>query len=191
MNVFAHTGSGSGWGAVFEPWEFHPMLNHMAIAFLLGGVALDLYAWYRGRDGLVPMATGLLIAGVLGGVLTAAAGFLAFFTVPGHTDEAHQLMYWHLGIQAVALLLFAWPTWERWRSWTSPPTGTTRLVGCVAALLLVAGSAVGGYIVYHGGAGLEAELLAPSLRQGHGHQGAQGQEGPAGHSQTDVHEGKH
>jgi uncharacterized membrane protein len=144
-------------------------------------VALDLYAWWHGRDSLVQVATGLLVAGVLAGVLTAAAGFLAFFTVPGHTEEAHRLMYWHPGIQAAALLLFAWPTWVRWRNWTSRPIGAWRFVACVAAVLLLVGSGVGGYIVYHGGGGIEDELLAPPLREGHHHQDGQERHQPTGH----------
>ena len=198
MTVLAHSGEGSGWGGFLEPWEIHPALNHLAIAFLLGGVAVDLYAWWRGRDSLVRTATGLLVAGLLAGVLTAAAGLLAFLTVPGHTEEAHRLMYWHLGIQAGALLLFAWPTWVRWRNRASPPTRAGRFVACVAAILLLVGSGVGGYIVYHGGAGIEPELLVPSLREGHHHQEGQEQQhpaghphGPADHPEKERHEGGH
>jgi uncharacterized membrane protein len=172
MIPLAHTEGGSGWGGPFEPWEVHPALNHLPIAFLLGGVALDLYAWGRGRPDLARTATGLLVAGVLTGVLTAAAGLLAFFTVPGHTEEAHRLMYWHLGVQAAALVLFAWPAWERWRDRAAPPGPAARLVACLAAVLLLIGSAIGGYIVYHGGAGVEARLLAPEVRHSHSPEGA-------------------
>lgn len=189
MIVLAHSAGGHGWGGLVEPWEIHPALNHLAIAFLLGGVAVDLYAWWRGRDSLAQTATGLLVAGLLAGVLTAAAGLLAFFTVPGHTEEAHWLMYWHLGIQAGALLLFAWPTWVRWRNWASRPTGTGRVVACIAGVLLVVGSGVGGYIVYHGGAGIEPELLKPGLHEEH-HPGGPGHEQGDGHHEQDK-EGHH
>jgi uncharacterized membrane protein len=164
MNVFAHSEGRHGWGGPIEPWEIHPALNHFPIAFLVGGVALDLYAWWRGRPSLVQVATGLLIAGLLTGVLTALAGLLAFFTVSGHTEEAHWLMYWHMGIQAAALLLFAWSAWERWRNLAAAPTPAGRLVACLAAVLLLVGSGIGGYLVYHGGAGVKPELLAPAAR---------------------------
>src|SRR5438552_15007653 len=100
MTLLAHTEGGYGWGGPFEPWEVHPALNHLPIAFLFGAVALDLYAWWRGRPVLGPVVTGLLIAGMITGVITALTGLLAFFTVPGHTEEAHELMYWHIAIQA-------------------------------------------------------------------------------------------
>ena len=164
MTVLANSESGHGWGGPIEPWEIHPALNHFPIAFLVAGVVLDLYAWRRERPNLAQVASGLLIAGLLTGVLTALAGLLAFFTVSGHTEEAHRLMYWHLGIQAAALALFAWPTWRRWRNWPARPGQTDRLVACLAAVLLLIGSGIGGYLVYHGGAGVKPELLAPAGR---------------------------
>ncbi len=169
MVLLAHTDGDHGWASLFAPWEIHPALNHLPIAFLLGGVALDLVAARRGRLDLAQTATGLLLAGLLTGLAAAAAGALAFFTVPAHTAEAHALMYWHLGVQAAALVLFAGPTWVRWRNRPAPPAASGRLVVCVAAALLVIGSGLGGYIVYHGGTGVDPELLTPEVRHGHAH----------------------
>jgi len=169
MIPLAHSGGGYGWGGPIQPWELHPAIVHLPIAFLLGGVALDLYAWWRGRPALAQVATGLLVAGVLAGAVAILTGILAYFTVPAHTEEAHGLMYWHLGIQAAAWLLFAWPTWVRWREWTTPPAPSARLVPCLAAVLMILGSGIGGYIVYHGGAGVDPVLLTPELRRGHDH----------------------
>ena len=107
MMILAHGEGGSGWGLPVEPWELHPMLVHFPITLLLGGVALDLYARWRGRPNLLPTVRGMLVAGVVTGVFAALAGLLAFFTVPAHTEEAHRLMYWHLGVQSAALALFA------------------------------------------------------------------------------------
>ncbi len=170
MIVLAHSDGGHGWAGPVQPWEIHPALNHFPIAFLVAGVAVDLYAWWRGRPGLAPVAAGLLIAGVLTGVLTALAGLLAFFTVPAHTGVAHRLMYWHIGIQAASLALFAWPAWAGWRARPAPLTTPARLAGWVATVLLLLGSGIGGYLVYHGGAGVEPELLNPSIRGGHMHE---------------------
>lgn len=167
--ILAHTPEGSGWGGPIEPWELHPALTHFPIAFLLCGVLLDLCAWWRKRPDLARISTWLLVVGVVTGVLTALAGLLAFFTVPAHTDQAHRLMYWHLIIQTVALILFAWPTAKRWRNAALIPTIAMRLVACMAAIMLAVGSGIGGYIVYHGGAGIEPTLLAAVVRQGHEH----------------------
>src|SRR5262249_55540786 len=89
----------------FPVWELHPPLVHFPIAFFLGGVALDLYAWWRGREDLARVATGLLVAGLAIGLLTGLTGFLAFFTVAAHTAEAHDTMYWHLGLQVASVVL--------------------------------------------------------------------------------------
>lgn len=91
-----------------KPWEFHPILVHFPIAFLLAGVVLDLVALRRPRETCTRSAGGLLLAGMISGRLAALDGLVAFFTVPAHTDEAHGLMYWHLGIGLACLLLFTW-----------------------------------------------------------------------------------
>lgn len=167
--LFAHGEEGSGWGGPVEPWEFHPMLVHFPIAFLLGGVILDLYAWWRGSPGLVRIATGLLVAGVAAGVLTALAGWLAMETVPAHTEQAHGLMQWHMYLQLATLGMFAVAVYLRWRDRASSPGSTSRILGWVAVIGLTVGSAFGGYIVYHGGAGVEPKLLSHELREGKGH----------------------
>lgn len=150
------------------PWEIHPALVHFPIALLLCGVALDLYAWWRRRVDLEPVATGLLVAGVLTGVLTALAGFLAWWTMPSsHTEEAHVLMYWHLGLQVASIVLFAWVALVRWRRQQSSPSYTSRIIGLIATALLVVGAYLGGHVVYHGGAGIEPAILAPELRSHH------------------------
>jgi hypothetical protein len=39
----------------------------------------------------------------------------------------------------------------------------------LATAVFVIGSAIGGYIVYHGGTGIEADLLKPGLHEEHHH----------------------
>jgi uncharacterized membrane protein len=164
LTLLAHTGGGYGDNGLFTPWEIHPVLIHFPIAFLIGGVLLDLWALRRPGFGWARTATGLLATGVVTGLITALAGLLAFFTLPDtHTEGAHGGMYWHLGLQAASLLLFAWVCWDRWGA--EAPSVGVRALGWVAALLLIAGSAVGGWTVYHGGAGIEADLMRPHLHE--------------------------
>src|SRR5437016_3335265 len=119
MQLLAHTEAGRlGDNPFLTPWELHPILMHFPIAFLIAAILLSAYARARSRIDLERVATGLFVAGVIMGLVAAAAGFLAFFTVPeSHTELAHTLMYWHLGLMAGALLLFIIVTWVRWRSW--------------------------------------------------------------------------
>ena len=166
MLLFAHGGPESSGGA-FPPWEWHPATVHFPIAFLLGGAALDLYAWWRGRADLARAATGLLAAGTLLGLVTAATGVVAFFTAPAHTEEAHRLMYWHLGLNAAALGVFATVCLLRQRPVESG--AGVRVAGLLAAALLAGGGFLGGRIVYRGGAGVDPRILAPEVRHGHSH----------------------
>ena len=39
----------------------------------------------------------------------------------------------------------------------------TRLIGWIGAIVLLVGSWLGGFIVYHGGAGIDAELVSPNV----------------------------
>ena len=148
-------------GGMFPPWEFHPATVHFPIAFLLGAVVLDLYAWRRARADLARTATALMAAGVVTGVVAVATGLLAFFTVRAHTAAAHEQMYWHLGLNAAALLVFAGACFVRRR-----PEGLStgvRVAGLVAAALLAGGGFLGGRIVYRGGAGVDPAILIPEI----------------------------
>lgn len=168
MYLFAHGDTGSSPGGLFPPWEAHPATVHFPIAFLVGAVALDLYAWWRGRPELARLATGLTAAGVVTGVVAIATGAVAFFTVPAHTAEAHRLMYWHLGLMVGAVTVFAGATVARRRN--EPPSAWVRVGGLIGTLVLLLGAYLGGRLVYRGGAGVDPAVLAPELRKGHGHE---------------------
>ncbi len=168
-----------------NPWELHPLLVHFPIAFLLGGALLDLVTLRYRRETLSRSAAGLLLAGVCTGWLAAAAGLLAFYTVPAHTEEAHGKMYWHLGLAIASLLLFTWVAIARWRYRASPPKLPHAVAAVFASVLLALTGYLGADLVYHGGAGVRPELLAPEIREGHSH--SQG----SGHGNTHQHEDTH
>ncbi|MBX9582967.1 MAG: DUF2231 domain-containing protein [Gemmataceae bacterium] len=176
MILLAH-GEGEPAGGLFPPWEWHPATVHFPLAFLLGAVALDLYARWVERPGLARVATGMMTAGVALGLVAATTGAVAFFTVPAHTDEAHRLMYWHLGLNAAALALFAAVVIARWR--VREPGAGVRVAGLLAAGLLGVGGFLGGRIVYRGGAGVDPAILSPDLRHGHDHDAGSGRPDPA------------
>jgi uncharacterized membrane protein len=169
-----------------EIWEIHPALVHFPIAFFFGGVLLGLYAWRR-REDLARIATGLLLAGVVTGALTALAGVLAFYTVPSsHTEEAHRLILWHIGLAVTQFVLFTVAAIVRWRRQPATPSSLTRMLGLIAAVILLAASALGGRTVYHGGMGIEPGIMASHLRE-HSHGGGQTHQG-GDSSQTEGHE---
>src|SRR5262249_38759918 len=113
-------------------------------------------------------ATVLFLAGIVTGLLAGAAGLVAFFTVPDtHTELAHQFMYWHLGFMVVSLLIFSALTGGGWRKWQTLPGARSRFFLWLGTLLLVVGAAFGGHIVYHGGTGIEADLMKPGLHEEH------------------------
>lgn len=138
-------------------WEVHPALVHFPIAFLLGGLAVDLYARRKHREALARAATGLYVAGTLSGLLAALAGLVAFFTVPHAGGLAHALMYWHPGVSLVSLGLFTALALRRWRSRTAPAGPGTLILSLFASALLAAGGLIGGYMVYHLGVGVTPE----------------------------------
>jgi uncharacterized membrane protein len=149
-----------------ELWEIHPALVHFPIAFLLGAVVLELYAWWRGEPGWDRVVTGLFLAGVATAALAAVAGVLAFFTGPASfTDEAGRLVWWHIGAAVTQFVLFAIVAFVRWRHLHIPAPAWTRLIGLIAALVLLLAGYVGGHLVYHGATGIEPQLLSPELRE--------------------------
>ena len=150
-----------------NPWEFHPSLVHFPIALLLSGVAVDFWSMRRPGPGANRVSSGLLIAGVATAVVAAMAGVLAFYTVPkgAHTEEAHHLVLWHIGVNATTVVLFGIVAWLRWRSPEATPGATVRVLEVVAALTLLGGSYLGGSIVYHGGMGVDAKILLPELQK--------------------------
>ena len=193
MELLAHTGGGSSFGdnRLLTPWEIHPILVHFPVAFLLGAVVLSAYAARRARPDLEKTATALFLAGTGTGLLAGAAGLLAFFTVPDtHTELAHRLMYWHLGFMVGSLLLFIAVAWVRWRNWETPPGTGTQLLMWLATAVFILGTALGGHMVYHGGAGIEEDLLKPGLHEEH-HPGHGGEEHLGHHEPHSGHESSH
>ncbi len=174
-----------------NPWELHPLLVHFPIAYLLGGAFLDLVTVVLRRETLSRNAAGLLLAGVCSGWLAMAAGLLAFYTVPAHTEEAHGVMYWHLGLAIASLLLFTWIAVARWRYRASPPKLPHAVAAVVASVLLAATGHLGADLVYHGGAGVQPELLAPEIRKGHSHSQGSGHDNEQPDGSAHQHEGDH
>ena len=164
-------------------WELHPALVHFPIALLLSGVILDLYGWRKKREDLSRVAFGLLVAGGLTGLLTIITGVLAYYTVPAHTEAAHERMTWHLWIQCGAIAVFGLMCLLRWKRRKSLVAPSALLLSVSAAVLLIIGSYLGAWIVYRGGAGVNPAILSNEVREGHHHH--------HGGDMDDHHDGDH
>lgn len=150
-------------------WEIHPALVHFPLALLLAGFVADAVGRVTRRQLLARAGVGLLIAGVLTGLIAAGTGALAYFTVPAHTEAGHRDMDVHLLAASAALVLFAFVAVSRWRRRDRPASAAALSGGLLASALLIGAAFLGGKAVYHGGAGVAPEILAPEIAQGHHH----------------------
>jgi uncharacterized membrane protein len=143
-------------------WEIHPAVVHFPIAFLVGGVVLDLFG--RHSEAAVVAATHMLLAGLATGAVAAATGVVSFCTVPGnHTEQAHQRIFWHIWAMVAAVVLFIVVCFVRWQH-PSVVSPAIRGLGLKAAAILILGGYVGDKLVYQGGLGIEPTILKPDLR---------------------------
>lgn len=166
-----------------NPWELHPAVVHLPLAFLLAAAGLDLVRLLSGDRRPSAAAASLLVAGVALGLVSAALGVVAFRIVPAHTDQAHRMMYWHAGLAAATLLVLAPVAAVRWRERHRSAPAWTRVASIAGALLIGATGWLGGYLILRGAAGVDPALLAAEIRTGHSHadKAAEGQHGDRAH----------
>ena len=126
-------------------WELPPTPVHFPIALPLTAVAADLLG--RGRETVRRAAAGLLVLVAISGWVAAAAGLLAFLTVPAGTEAAHALMYWHLSTALTALVPFTGLAATRRRRRAEPSGGATLATEAFAAALLTFAGYLGGVSV--------------------------------------------
>jgi uncharacterized membrane protein len=138
----------------------HPALVHLPIAFVLLSVVADLAARLiksePRRATFRAIGFWALIAGLVGGVLTIAAGYLdmsrAALTPETHElVDLHETIGWILGVSLVILSAWRWLIWHRGQM----TINTAYLVGAflVLAVTLFQGW-YGGEMVYAYGAGV-------------------------------------
>ena len=154
----------------------HPALVHLPIAFVLLSVAADLTARLTKseprRAAFRTVGFWALIAGLVGGALTIAAGYLdmnrAMLSPETHDlVDLHETIGWILGVALVILSAWRWLIWHRGQM-------TINTAYLVAAFLVLSVTMFqgwyGGEMVYAYGAG-----VAPA---GQGTESAQAAKGP-------------
>lgn len=146
-------------------WELHPAFVHFPLAFLFSSTVLEFVACRPGKQGLTRVAVGLLAAGVIAAPIVALAGLVAYFTVPVPSDEAHLRIVVHGILAVLATAAYALVLALRWKRRAERAGGGALALSAFGALLLGATGAVGGYLVYQDGVGMEPTLpRAPAGR---------------------------
>lgn len=148
-----------------KPWEIHPALVHFPIAFLLGGLAVDLYAGWKKRAPYTRVAAGLLMWGVITGWIAAAFGFVAFYTAPNNDNNL--LLYWHPGTAALSMVFFTILAVMRWRNRVLFARPGANALGIAASLLILAAGYMGAHLVFRNATGVDVTINQPeNPRQG-------------------------
>ena len=143
--------------------NFHPLLVHFPIAFLLGSVLAALVAHFSGRPGAHLVARVLLYAGTLAATFTALNGFFsaqAVAPVAGMREVIEEHQTYAYVLLAIACFLSGWSlvSWRRRR--LPPKPAALWLVGQAALVaLLVLTAKEGGELVHELGVG--TKLTAP------------------------------
>ena len=136
----------------------HPALVHLPLAFVVLSFLADLFSGITRRDSLRIVGFWALMAALVGGLATIAAGYFDMNRAALNA-QTHEYVDLHLKIGwvlAVSLLILS--LW-RWRIWSNPPPqiGTGYLIAAflVFALTMFQGW-FGGEMVYTQGAGVAA-----------------------------------
>lgn len=161
--------SGSSWnpliGIEVLGWNFHPLLVHFPIAFLVSFLLAEICGLAFRRSWLRKLAGSMLYLGAAGAVAAAAAGLIADETVP-HGAAVHEIMEWHkragLTVAGLSVILAAWRAVSGGR-FSVMAQALHLMLGLVAVLCLFFGADLGGRMVYEYGVGVK------SLQQPDGH----------------------
>lgn len=151
--------------------NFHPLIVHFPIAFLIVGPIFLLFASFGSetqpwRESVRVTGDWIFCVGIISLVLAIAAGFQAYFTV-GHDGPSHLAMTdhrnWALG---TSFLFFVFAVW-RFAMRHQTPSKLFSILLLVPALLLAVTGWKGGHLVYQYGIGVSS---LPSISgDGHDH----------------------
>jgi uncharacterized membrane protein len=142
----------------------HPMLVVFPLALWTTGVIFDVYAQVTGSANASVVAFYNIGVGVIGALAAAVPGFIDYLTLKG---PAARVGTWHLGLNLVAVALFALSWYARTRSGVSVfgtqswlPT-TSAIVGLA---VVFSSGWLGGALVYKYGVGIEPTTAKPEPR---------------------------
>ncbi len=135
----------------------HPMLIPFPIAFLFGGLVFDGMYLATGNGTWYPVATWMLVAGVIGALAAATAGLVDYITAIPAGTSAKSVATFHLLANGVATAIFAVTMVLHLTG--DAATGNLPLVvtfvNLVAYGILAVGGWLGGELVYRQHVGVE------------------------------------
>lgn len=129
----------------------HPMLIHFPIAFYIGALGLDVLS-RLGEFPAAPLAaTWLVMAGLVGFVAAAIAGFADRSGMPAGGKLSKAALR-HSLVQELAALIFTIQLVIRWDDRSAAESDVLWIVlGLVGALVMMVGADMGGAMVYRTG----------------------------------------
>jgi len=136
---------------------FHPALVHFSVAFLVTGAVCEALGILKAREGLERFGGTLVLLGTVSLLPTLVTGFLARNSIaipPGAADAV--ALHERLELIASALFLGS----QFWKAWGGGRLAAGQrlpyaLVLLLGVLVVVAGAATGGHMVYRLSVGIE------------------------------------
>jgi uncharacterized membrane protein len=152
--------------AKFLGHPVHPMLIVFPLGLLATAVIFDIIALSTGAGYLFNVSFWMIVAGIVGGVVSALFGLIDWLVIPGGT-RAKSIGAWHGGLNAVVLLLFLASWWER-RIAPASPSNTALAFSFVAVVIALVTAWLGGELVDRLGVGVDsgAHLNSPNSLTG-------------------------
>lgn len=152
--------------AKFLGHAIHPIMIVFPLGLLATGVVFDAVYLIWGNPVMATVAFWMIVAGIIGGLLSAPFGWIDWFAIPGATRAKSVGLMHGLG-NTLVLLLFVGSWWLRRDAPENPQMLDHILSFAGAGLALVTGW-LGGELVERLGVGVDdgAHLNAPSSLSG-------------------------
>jgi uncharacterized membrane protein len=129
----------------------HPMLVHFPIAFYIGSLGLDVLSRLGNFAAAPPAATWLVMAGLVGFVAAAIAGYADRSGMPAGGKLSRTALR-HALVQSLAALIFAIQLVVRWSDRSVAESDVVWIVlGLAGTLVMMVGADMGGRMVYKTG----------------------------------------
>lgn len=160
----------SGVEALGTNW--HPLIVHFPIAFLIGFFLLEFIGVVLRGPGIRTAASWMLYLGALSATAAAVAGLIAADTVP-HGSAVHDIMEWHeragLTIAGLSSALAVWRLLSRERL-SAMAEALHLFLGAIVVAAIVLAADLGGLMVYQHGVGVKSLQLADDHHHHDGHE---------------------